>query len=60
MEMLNDSQGVKQPIKDKIKEMHWFPNRNNILTITEKLSGKKVSESIIQFFEVQAIKLDSF
>jgi hypothetical protein len=56
MEMIQDSQGVKQPLKDKIKEMYWFPNRNNLLTITEKLSGKNVSESIIQFFEIPSRK----
>jgi uncharacterized protein with WD repeat len=53
MEMLADAQGVRQPIKDGIKEIHWFPNRNNILAISVKMAGKKVSESILQFFEVK-------
>jgi uncharacterized protein with WD repeat len=52
MEMLPDAQGVKQPIKDGIKDLSWFPNRNIILSVSEKMAGKKVSESILQFFEV--------
>jgi uncharacterized protein with WD repeat len=56
IEMLADSQGVKQPIKDGIKELHWFPGRNVILTISEKKAGKKVSESILQFFEIPSRK----
>ncbi len=56
MQMLPDSQGVRQPIKDNVKEFHWFPNRNNIVTISEKRSGNKLNESILQFFEFPSRK----
>jgi hypothetical protein len=56
MEMLADAQGLRQPIKDGIKDLTWFPNRNVILSISEKMAGKKVSESILQFFEIPSRK----
>src|SRR5690349_3591047 len=56
MQMIADAEGKRQPIKDGIKEYHWFPNKNFILTITEKKSGNKVSESILQFFEIPTRK----
>ena len=56
MQMLPDSQGVRQPIKENIKEFYWFPNRNNIMTLSEKRSGKSINESILQFFEIPSRK----
>jgi hypothetical protein len=56
MQMIPDSQGVRQPIKDNIKEFYWFPNRNNILTISEKRSGNRLDETILQFFEIPSRK----
>jgi hypothetical protein len=56
MQMLPDSQGVRQPIKDNVKDFHWFPNRSNIVTISEKRSGNKLNESILQFFEMPSRK----
>lgn len=56
MLMLPDAEGKRQPIKDGIKEYQWFPNKNIILTITEKRSGNKLSESILQFFEIPTRK----
>ncbi len=56
MQMIPDSQGVRQPIKDNVKEFHWFPNKNNIVTISEKRSGNKLNESILQFFEIPSRK----
>jgi hypothetical protein len=50
--MLPDAEGKRQPIKDGIKEYHWFPTRNNIVTISEKRTGIKLNESILQFFEI--------
>jgi hypothetical protein len=52
MQMVPDSQGVRQPIKDGVKDFFWFPNRSNIVVISEKKSGNKISESIVQFFEL--------
>ncbi len=54
MQMIPDSQGIRQPIKENIKSFHWFPNKNNILAITEKRSGKnnRLDDTILQFFEI--------
>ncbi len=56
MQMIPDSQGVRQPIKDNIKEYFWFPNRNNIITLSEKRSNQKLNESILQFIEIPTRK----
>ena len=52
MQMLPDSQGVRQPIKDNIKDFFWFPNRSIIITLSEKRSGKSINESILQFVQI--------
>jgi len=56
MQMIPDSQGRRQPVKENIKDFYWFPNRNNIVTLTEKRSGNKLNESILQFFEIPSRK----
>jgi hypothetical protein len=56
MQMIPDSQGVRQPIKDNIKDFFWFPNRSNIITLSEKRAGNRLNESILQFFEIPSRK----
>jgi hypothetical protein len=56
MQMLPDKEGVRQPIKDNIKDFFWFPNRTNIITLSEKRSGNRLNESILQFFEIPTRK----
>jgi len=56
MQMIPDSQGVRQPIKDNIKDFSWFPNRSNIITLSEKRAGNRLNESILQFFEIPTRK----
>jgi hypothetical protein len=56
MQMIPDAQGVRQPIKDNIKDFFWFPNRSNIITLSEKRAGNRLNESILQFFEIPSRK----
>lgn len=53
MQMLLDTElNARHPIKDNIKDFYWFPNRSNIIAVSEKRTGAKLSETILQFFEI--------
>ena len=52
--IIQDANGVRQPIKENVKDFHWFPNKNIIVTVTEKRNKKgNLNESIISFYEVK-------
>lgn len=49
---------MRQPIKENVKDFHWFPNKNIIITVTEKRNKKgSLDESILSFYEVKLIFL---
>lgn len=57
MQICLDPENKKRhPIKENIKNFHWFPTKNNIIAITEKYNQKKLIESVLQFIEIPSRK----
>ena len=60
--IIDPEQKKRHPIKNNIKSFFWFPNKNIIITITEKYSKSKKSknqklvESILNFIEIPSRK----
>lgn len=57
MQICLDPENKKRhPIKENIKDFLWFPTTNNLITITEKYTQKKLIESVLQFIEIPSRK----
>ena len=60
--IIDPEQKKRHPIKNNVKSFFWFPNKNIIITITEKYSKSKKSktqklvESVLNFIEIPSRK----
>ena len=56
--ILDPKEKKRVPIRDGIKKFSWFPTKNIIAAVQEKLINQnKISESIIHFIEIPSRKL---